>query len=440
MKKILLSIGSILFAGALLAGGTGAFLGDAQTSTGNTFASGIVDLMVDNESYVTNDLGKLVSSPSTSWALSKLPGKLFFNFQDVKPGDIGEDTISLHVSTNNAWSCMAINLTGTPENGQPEPEVAVDPTIGTNDGELQNYLYFVFWADDGDNVYEQGEKIFKAGLVKDIFNGQNWALADTGTNIWGTPGPLLAGTTKYIGKAWCFGTISQTPLAQDGVGKTTSSTNGPLVRGTGFKCDGAGVGNIVQSDGIKADVSFSVSQSRNNDGFLCTGNDPHDPPPTATSTLFSENFNDCTKDTNEDDNDHEYNHYSWSKKWTCHTNNDENKCTQNLALNAGGTNHTASLSTPNFSTTGYHTITLKYDRATSGGASTKLVVEYSVNGGSTWTTLETVNGNSANTSKTFSLSPLADNKTSVQVRFTVTGTSASNTATIDNVLVTGVTP
>ena len=143
MKKILLSMGSILFAGALLAGGTGAFLGDAQTSTGNTFASGIVDLLVDNESYVTNDIGKLVSSTSTSWALSKLPGKLFFNFGDVKPGDIGEDTISLHVNTNNAWSCMAINLTGTPENGQPEPEALVDPTAGANDGELQNYLYFV---------------------------------------------------------------------------------------------------------------------------------------------------------------------------------------------------------------------------------------------------------------------------------------------------------
>src|SRR5437762_1858903 len=118
MKKILLSVGSILFAGALLAGGTGAFLADTETSTGNTFASGVIDLKVDNESYVTSDSGALVFSSSTSWALSTLPGKLFFNFLDLKPGDVGEDTISLHVNNNNAWACMAINITSTPENGQ----------------------------------------------------------------------------------------------------------------------------------------------------------------------------------------------------------------------------------------------------------------------------------------------------------------------------------
>ena len=55
---------------------------------------------------MTNNDGKLVVSTSTSWALSNLAGKLFFNFTDVKPGDIGEDTISLHVNTNNAYACM----------------------------------------------------------------------------------------------------------------------------------------------------------------------------------------------------------------------------------------------------------------------------------------------------------------------------------------------
>ena len=267
MKKIVLSLGSILFAGAVLAGGTGAFLADSSTSTGNTFASGVIDLLVDNDSYITNDDGKLALNPSTSWSLSKLPGKLFFNFTDLKPGDVGEDTVSLHVNTNNAWACMNIDLTGTPENGQNEPEAAVDPTRGKNDGELQKYLTFVFWADDGDNVYEKGEKIFKQGTVKDIFNGQNWVLADSKTNVWGSAGPLAAGTTKYVGEAWCFGTMTQVPVAQDGKGKT--GKNGPLVRGTGFLCNGEPVGNLVQSDGVTADVHFSVEQSKNNDSYRC---------------------------------------------------------------------------------------------------------------------------------------------------------------------------
>jgi predicted ribosomally synthesized peptide with SipW-like signal peptide len=50
-------MGSILFAGAILAGGTGAFLADQDSSTGNTFATGVIDLKIDNESYVTNNVG-----------------------------------------------------------------------------------------------------------------------------------------------------------------------------------------------------------------------------------------------------------------------------------------------------------------------------------------------------------------------------------------------
>lgn len=292
MKKIFLSIGSILFVGAVLVGTTSAFMMSTETSTGNTFATGVIDLKVDNESYVTNNDGNLVASPSTSWPLSSLDGKLFFNFQDLKPGDVGEDTISLHINNNDAWACMSIKITGTPENGVNEPEALLDTTLGVNQGELQNNLYFIFWADDGDNVYEKGEKIFKKGLSKDIFNGKSWTLTDSNTSIWaGSSGykyekgkwkhdntcsngnPIPGNSTKYIGKVWCFGEIKETPINQDGKGKTLGisgeSDNGPLVRGTGFSCTGEDVGNIVQSDGLKLDVTFSAVQSRSNKGFVC---------------------------------------------------------------------------------------------------------------------------------------------------------------------------
>jgi hypothetical protein len=433
MKKIILSLGSIIFASALLAGGTGAFLGDAETSTGNTFATGVIDLKVDNESYVTDNDGKLVFSPSTSWALGGLAGKLFFNFLDIKPGDIGEDTISLHVSTNNAWACMNIALTATPENGQNEPEAAVDPTSGINDGELQNNLYFAFWADDGDNVYEQGEQIFKEGLVKDIFNGQNWTLADASKNIWGGTGPIAANATKYIGKAWCFGAMGKTPKAQDGQGKT--GNNGPLIRGTGFSCQGQDVGNIVQSDGIKADVSFLVAQSRNNASYLCSGQVAGEQtPPPSTSTLFSDNFNlSCKdgKDFNKIDN----------AKWdtTGKVLGEDWGGVQGMVAFIKGN---GSLTSSAFSTLGYHDITFKYDRNIDAppGAPMTLTVAYSVNNGSTWTTLETTSLDSNTTTKTWSLSPAADNKAAVKVRFTLVGTNNSDHVYIDNVSITGITP
>jgi hypothetical protein len=432
MKKIILSIGSILFAGAMLAQGTGAFLGDNETSTGNTFATGVIDLKVDNESYYTNDFGQLVFSSSTSWALSSLAGKLFFNFLDIKPGDVGEDTISLHVNTNNAWACMNILTTATPENGQPEPEALVDTTTGVNDGELQNNLYFAFWADDGDNVFESGEQIFKEGLTKDIFNGQNWVLADASKNIWGGTGPILANSTKYIGKAWCFGTMGKNPKSQDGLGKTGS--NGPLVRGTGFSCAGQDVGNIVQSDGLKADVSFSVVQSRSNSAYLCAGGVlGTSTPPTSSSTLFSDNFNaSCQKGK-------EFNKFD-NQKWdqTGGVKGDDHGNPHSKVAYFYGKVSGQTLTTEAISTTGYNTISLKYDRNMDVpvGTTASLVVAYQVNGGA-WVTLETVTVDHDWVSKTFSLSPAADNKASVKVRFTFNGTNSSDHGYIDNVSITG---
>lgn len=265
-KKILLSLAVIGVAAAIAVGGTIAYFSDTETSTGNTFTAGAIDLKIDNESYVTNENGELVSSPGTSWVLSDLTDQLFFDFSDLKPGDVGEDTISLHVDSNDAWACMNITLTGTPENGQTEPEAAEDGTDGTDEGELQDELYFAFWADDGDNVYEEGEVIFAEGLAKDLFDGGELALADSQTNVWrDNPGTPLAGETDYyIGKVWCYGDLTETFYPQDDI-----NTSGPLDRGTGFACDGSSVTNVSQTDGIVADVEFYAEQSRNNDDFVC---------------------------------------------------------------------------------------------------------------------------------------------------------------------------
>src|SRR3989338_9560149 len=110
MRKILISLGMIVFVGAVVAGATGAFFSDTETSTGNTFAAGDIDLKIDNESYAIdnnikgydNPVGRLVASLGTSWTIRDLTTiEKFFDFVDLKPGDIGEDTISLHVNNND---------------------------------------------------------------------------------------------------------------------------------------------------------------------------------------------------------------------------------------------------------------------------------------------------------------------------------------------------
>ena len=282
MKRLLISAGTLVFVGALVMSATGAFFCDTETSTGNVFAAGAIDLLIDNESYVLDfnlpnppqdPTGALVLNDATSWALRNLdecgPGDedqntignaacLFFNFFDLKPGDYGEDTISLHVQ-NDAWACMAMDLTGTPENVINEAEdEAGDITDDPNGGELQNYLSFVFWMDDGDNVFEDNEtnNILFQGLASDL-DGEWQAIAENGDT------PLQAGETEHVGKFWCFGTIGQNPVAAAG-------DNNPIDDGTGFTCDGSGDNNDAQTDSIVVDVHFYAEQSRNNDQFSCS--------------------------------------------------------------------------------------------------------------------------------------------------------------------------
>ncbi|MBU0546871.1 M73 family metallopeptidase [Patescibacteria group bacterium] len=264
MKKILISLSVITVVAAIAVGGTIAYFSDTETSTGNTFTAGAIDLTIDNESYVTDHNGVLVFNQGTSWVFDDLTNEVFFDFSDLKPGDIGEDTISLHVDSNDAWACMNIAITSTPENGETEPESEVDDQGAK--GELQDELYFAFWADDGDNVYEEGEAIFEEGLAANLFDGVNIILADSTSNVW-DQGPLQGGEDAapyvyYIGKVWCYGALTEVAVPQ---GEDSS----PLVRGTGFDCDGSSVTNVSQTDGITANVTFYAEQSRNNSNFKC---------------------------------------------------------------------------------------------------------------------------------------------------------------------------
>src|SRR3989344_4898751 len=263
--RILASIAMIVFAGAVTVGATGAFFSDTETSTGNTFTAGSIDLQIDNESYVTNSEGQLVASEINTWGLSDLTDQLFFSFSDLKPGDIGEDTISVHAGTNDAWACMAVDVTATPENVITDPEsTAGDVTEDPNGGELQNYLEFAFWADDGDNVLENTETVLWTGLASALFNGSWQAIADSSGNGF-SDSPILGDDTVHIAKAWCFGNLEQS--AQ------TPGNLDPLVN-TGFTCDGSGDQNNAQTDGIVASVSFYAEQARNNSGFLCSSLTP----------------------------------------------------------------------------------------------------------------------------------------------------------------------
>src|ERR1035437_3339451 len=160
MKKILLSVSMIAVAAVVVMGATGAFFSDTETSTGNTFTAGAIDLKVDS----TQHYNGMICEPNTgdghaagaywwrhvgsaapaaypvefsacdgSWALKDLvpSSDKFFNFADVKPGDSGENTISLHIDNNSAYACADISNIKNDENTHLTPEIlAGDTTAG----------------------------------------------------------------------------------------------------------------------------------------------------------------------------------------------------------------------------------------------------------------------------------------------------------------------
>lgn len=305
-SRIVLGLMLIVGAGGALASGTSAFFSDTESSTGNMFTAGDIDLKIDNDSYYNGNrctnVGTAEDSDfqwagesefpepgtdcSTSFPPSDLDsGLLFFNFTDVKPSDDGEDTISIHAGSNEAYACLDMALTSNDDTSTVDPETdagdAAEDVNDTWDGELAQNLQMFWWADDGDNVYEAGESSITEGVlsVSAMFGEDETftaTLADSEENIWGETGGIPGGETRYIAKAWCFGNLAMTPLPDD-------TNTGPQARPGFFSCDGSAQSNITQTDGITLDVAFRAIQTRHNNQFQCDGVD--ETPRTATLTV-----------------------------------------------------------------------------------------------------------------------------------------------------------
>jgi len=287
MKKLFVSLFTLAVVGALAFGATRAYFSDTETSTGNTFQAGGLDLKVDSEChYYQNgvNLGCGTGPGSGNWEESDLETGVhkFFNFSDIKPGDYGEDTVSLHVVGNDAWGRIIIDSIQDLENDCLEPELPGDTscTTANGDGELRENLKFFVWLDQGDTPGFNGKEYDghgDAGEGDNVWNNNEPILipeisidASGGTyNIWEVlrnyrqqidticiqyPENDPDGDGKtYNGASGCQG------LALDGrlVGSTT------YYFGIGWRLPGT-VGNEVQSDSLVADVTFEVEQHRNN--------------------------------------------------------------------------------------------------------------------------------------------------------------------------------
>lgn len=223
-------------------------------SVGTTFATGQgqggLEMKIDSH-VVYNG----VFQPSLSWDLKNLiPGvDKFFNFDDVKPGDTGTSTISIHIKKNPAYVCLDFKNLKDRENGENEPESLVDTEPG---GELSRGLEFFAWFDDGDNHFEVGEEpLFgtSSQSAVQVLKNKTYPLADASN------GPAFAkNSTHYVGVAWCAGDLT-VDLATAGV-----------------SCDGEMLGNAAQTDSMSVDIRLRAVPAVQQKNFMCVP--PHKPP------------------------------------------------------------------------------------------------------------------------------------------------------------------
>jgi len=315
MGRILAGLAMIVFVGALAAGATGAFFSDTETSTGNTFTAGALDLKVDSEAHynglvctlgddeeytwqvpasVVDEevIGELEAldhfdqSCNGTWAQTDLGAEnIFLDFDDVKPGDEGENTISLHVLNNDAWGRFivgdveSLDNTCTEPEGEAEmlnPDGSPSANPGCSDvGELHQNITFSAWLDQGTTPGFQCNGV--AGCQLDPEEGDNVWQGQELEPVVIQPGTVNLATTTY--DIWpALAAVRASTLAC-----AAAAVNGNTNYGTchGLAVDGRmvgsatyyfglewsvpdTVGNEAQTDSLNATLEFQVEQHRNN--------------------------------------------------------------------------------------------------------------------------------------------------------------------------------
>jgi len=161
-NKALFSIMTISLVGSLVGAGVSAYFSDVETSTGNTFTAGTLNLQVGSADPCTEHFELTGFPPGAEWYAAdwtlkndgSLPGSLDITFSNIVDSD----------------------------NGINEPEEADPGEDGTEDGELAEVLELLMYIDENDNdAYDEGtDTLIYDGFVKPGLEGEqlsNYAMA-----------------------------------------------------------------------------------------------------------------------------------------------------------------------------------------------------------------------------------------------------------------------
>jgi predicted ribosomally synthesized peptide with SipW-like signal peptide len=217
----------LVFMAAIVAGGTGAFFSDTETSVGNVFTAGSVS--IDLQSITHDYYGDDNDIPANYFETGTAGTVPFFSFGDLKPGDTGEITSVLANGANDALFCArTVAVTG-------------------NDSDLADLLYFRVNTGDG---------LPASTTYQPLALGQWFSLdpADA-ANPGGGALAVDANTTTDLELEYCFGTFVN----------GTTGLAGCEVQNPGDPA----VWNDAQNDEITLTTEYYAVQARNNGGFAC---------------------------------------------------------------------------------------------------------------------------------------------------------------------------
>ena len=239
IKKILMSGGMLVFVAAVVAGGTGAFFTDTETSTGNVFTAGSVSINLVQPGYTHTWLGDPASDPGVqndyffNHVNSDSDDGPYFVMGDLKPGDNGQISATLQNGANDAFVCARM--------------------VETTDGS----------ALLADNLF------FRTGT------GPGGSLGDITTaiplNTWFAPAPpsspiaavsVNANQTVPLAIEYCLGELVQ------GTDFGTQDNGSCIVPGTpnGSATDW----NELQGESFEVSIEYYAVQQRNNEDFDCS--------------------------------------------------------------------------------------------------------------------------------------------------------------------------
>ena len=242
-RKMLVGLGAVGVASAGAGLGTTAYFNDTESFEDNTLTAGSLDLFVNYDASYDSD-GTVVNQAETAAGEQDgTPAGMFYDLEDVKPGDSGEVKFCFEIVDNPSymWACGDLSQA---ENGINEPESAVDDTPDL--GELgDSIVASLAYCDEDGEPLADGEIV--SGSLVDVIAAISSGAALDGD---GMAGLVPGEQAEYA------------DVVEPDEGE--AFITGPCVC-LSWEIPTT-VGNEIQSDSLTMNFEFHAVQSRHNDG------------------------------------------------------------------------------------------------------------------------------------------------------------------------------